>query len=271
MLIDKIQKYWDVRPCNVRHSKKDIDTPEYSHEVETRKYFVEPHIPLFADFKAWENKDVLEIGCGIGTDSINFHRNGARLTVIELSQNSLDICQRRFRSLNLPTPTAYSANAEDMDDFLPENVKYDLIYSFGVIHHTESPEKIIAAAKKRLKKDGELRIMLYSKYSFKLFDFMHNENVWDFSRAEEIIQHYAEAQLQCPQALTYTFGDIKKLLKNFDIVEMKKDHIFKYSIPEYIKGEYVVANAFKNMKDSDFQEMCEEGGWHTLVKATLKQ
>jgi SAM-dependent methyltransferase len=271
MLIEKIQKYWDDRPCNVRHSNKDIDTPEYSAEVEKRKYLVEPHIPLFADFPVWRNKDVLEIGCGIGTDSLNFHRHGAHLTAIELSPKSMDICLRRFRAAGYPTPNYYLGNAEKLDEFLPKGRKYDLIYSFGVIHHTASPEKIVAAAKRRLKKDGELRIMLYSKYSFKLFDFMHQENIWDFGRADEIIRHYAEAQLGCPQALTYTFADIKKLLKDFDLIEMKKDHIFKYSIPDYIEGRYVVADTFKNMESSDFAQMCGEVGWHTLVRAVLKK
>ena len=69
---------------------------EYFEEVERRKYFVEPHIPRFAEFERWRGKRVLEIGCGIGTDSINFARAGADLTVVELSEKSLDLCRRRF-------------------------------------------------------------------------------------------------------------------------------------------------------------------------------
>ena len=67
-----VQDYWNRRPCNVRHSKLEVGTRAYFDEVEERKYFVEPHIPEFAQFSRWKGKRVLEIGCGIGTDAVNF-------------------------------------------------------------------------------------------------------------------------------------------------------------------------------------------------------
>jgi 2-polyprenyl-3-methyl-5-hydroxy-6-metoxy-1,4-benzoquinol methylase len=89
--IADVQRYWDARPCNIRHSAKPVGSREYFDEVEARKYFVEPHIPGFADFERWRGKKVLEIGCGIGTDTINFARHGAEVTVAELSDESLKV------------------------------------------------------------------------------------------------------------------------------------------------------------------------------------
>ena len=263
-MIIAIEKYWDTRPCNINHSKKKVGTKEYYDEVEKRKYFVEHHIPPFVEFDKWKNKEVLEIGCGIGTDSISFARAGANLTIIELSSKSLEICKERFKVMGL-TANFILGNAENVASLVGKK-KFDLVYSFGVIHHTESPEKIVAGAHSVLNDGGDFRIMIYAKYSFKLFDFMKIAAVEDFSRAEEIIQHYSEAQLGCPRTLTYTLKEAKELLKDFTITSMQKDFIFKYDIPEYIKGNYVVRDCFKNMSDAQFQEMCEEVGWNLMIK-----
>ena len=137
--IENVKQYWNNRPCNIYHSKSKFGTKKYFDEVEKRKYFVEPHIPYFANFKKWQGKKVLELGCGIGTDSINFVRAGADLTIVELSKKSLDITKKRFKVYGLKAKF-YLGNIERLSEFLPKE-KYDLIYSFGVIHHTPHPEK----------------------------------------------------------------------------------------------------------------------------------
>src|SRR5579862_7399019 len=99
--IEQVRDYWDRRPCNIRHSTKPVGSREYFDEVEQRKYFVEPHIPGFAEFARWQNGSVLEIGCGIGTDTINFARHGACVTAIDLSEKSLDMARRRAEVFGL--------------------------------------------------------------------------------------------------------------------------------------------------------------------------
>src|ERR1700752_2084339 len=111
--ISQIKDYWNSRSCNIRHSTAPIGTREYFDQVEARKYFVEYHIPAFADFERWRGKKVLEIGCGIGTDTINFARAGAQVTTVDLSAKSMELAQQRAAVFNL----------QDKIRFLPGNAE----------------------------------------------------------------------------------------------------------------------------------------------------
>ncbi|AMW34379.1 hypothetical protein AY555_03335 [Haematospirillum jordaniae] len=59
--IENVCTYWDFRPCNIRHLRLSVGTEAYFDEIEPCKYFVESHIPSFADFSRWYGKSVLEI------------------------------------------------------------------------------------------------------------------------------------------------------------------------------------------------------------------
>src|SRR6267143_4247758 len=146
--LEAVQTYWNARPCNLRHSTKPIGTAEYFNEVEWRKYLVEPHIPRFAEFERWRGKKVLEIGCGIGTDTINFARHGAYVTAVDLSDKSLEVARRRASVYELLDRIKfYQGNSEELSRFLPVE-RYDLVYSFGVIHHTPHPGAVLDELRK---------------------------------------------------------------------------------------------------------------------------
>src|SRR3989344_880065 len=118
--IKKIRDFWDKRPCNIRHSPSKIGTKAYFDEVEKRRYFVESHIPRFAQFSRWKGKRVLEIGCGIGTDTVNFARAGALVTAVELSKKSLDLARKRAKVYKLEKRIKfYLADAEKLSKVIP--------------------------------------------------------------------------------------------------------------------------------------------------------
>ena len=168
--IEEVRVFWDWRPCNIRHSPQPVGTQEYSDEVEVRKYFVEPHIRGFAQFEPWKGKKVLEIGCGIGIDALNFARHGADLTTIELSAASLDVCRKRFE-VNSLTANFYQGKVEELSSFVPVQ-EFDLVYSFGVIHHTPLPDRVFKQILQYCKPETAIRVMLYPKWSWKVLDIV---------------------------------------------------------------------------------------------------
>jgi SAM-dependent methyltransferase len=249
----EVQSYWDRRPCNIRHSKEPVGTRAYFDEVEARKYFVEPHIPAFADFPRWRGMRVLEIGCGIGTDAVGFARAGADYTAVELSAASLELARRRFEVYGL-TGRFHHGNAEEVDR-LVGSAQFDLVYSFGVIHHTPNPRRVIESARRVVKPDGELRIMLYAQNSWKAIMI---EGGFD----------QPEAQAGCPIAFTYTEAGVRDLLAGcFEPTEIRQDHIFPYVVEKYVRYEYEPQPWFKAMPEAMFRALERRLGWHMLIRA----
>jgi SAM-dependent methyltransferase len=248
-----VRAYWDRRPCNIRHSNVAVGTREY-FDAEERKYFVEPHIPGFAQFERWAGKRVLEIGCGIGTDAVNFARAGADYTAAELSEVSLELTRKRFATYGL-SGTFYSANA----GLLPTVVGrggFDLAYSFGVIHHTPNQRAVVEQARQVIRDDGELRIMLNAK------------NSWKPIMIEAGLDQ-PEGQAGCPIATTYSREMIDELLSGFfRVVSAEQDHIFRYRIDKYIQYEYELQQPwFAAMPQDMFKALERRFGWHYVIVA----
>jgi len=249
---NEIKTYWNKKPCNSGHSQNLFLSKEYFDEITKKRYFVEPHILDFCDFKKYNNKKILEIGCGIGTDAIMFAQENCEYYGIDLSDESLEITKQRFKIYNL-NGKFYNINAEKMDIF--EDNFFDMIYSFGVIHHAENPEKILDEIYRILKPNGELKVMLYAKQSWKKMMIDNN------------LDQY-EAQSGCPIAFTYTKNEIYQMFNKFSNIEIKQNHIFTYKVDLYKKNIYEKVDYFKNMPDEIFNEFKKQMGWHLCITCT---
>jgi 2-polyprenyl-3-methyl-5-hydroxy-6-metoxy-1,4-benzoquinol methylase len=264
-----VRDFWNARPCNIRHSTKAVGTREYFDEVQQRKYLVEPHIPGFAEFSRWNGRRVLEIGCGLGTDTVSFARAGAHVTAIELSDESAALARQRAEVYGLADRVSiHVGNAEELPQLLPPQ-PFDLVYSFGVIHHSPHPERIVEHLRHYMTPASELRIMVYARVSYKLFWIMKEENVWDLSRIDEIIARNSEAQTGCPVTYTFTDESARRLLRGFRVLDIRKAHIFTWDVDAYRRYEYQKAPEWANVSDEELAALERELGWHLLIRAAL--
>jgi len=253
-IMSNVYQYWNTRPCNIKHSNKEIGTKEYFEEVTKRKYLVEPHILKFADFEKYHGKYVLEVGCGIGTAAQSFVEHGAIYKGIDLSDYSIEIAQTRFNIFGL-FGDIFTCDIEKMDSVY-EN-KFDLVYSFGVLHHTAHPDIAIKNIWKMLKFGGEFKLMLYAKNSFK--NFMIKDGLDQY-----------EAQSGVPIANTYEHADIYSLLSDFSDIHIDQTHIFPYKINEYRQYKYVKQEYFEKMPTELFECLERNLGWHLCITCIKK-
>lgn len=255
--LKEVQDFWNARPCNLRHSNAEVGTRQYFDEVEERKYFVEPHIPEFADFTRWAGKRVLEIGCGMGTDATNFARNGAIYTGVELSSESLKLARQRFDVFGL-TGRFLEGNAEEIDQLL-EGETFDLIYSFGVLHHTPNLGNALNGIRTLMHPTSVFKMMVYA------------ENSWKSAMIKAGLDQ-PEAQYGCPIANSYTFSEITTILNasGFEVTIINQDHVFPYVVEEYKKYNYVRESWFQAMPQEVFTALEKQLGWHLLITSTLK-
>jgi ubiquinone/menaquinone biosynthesis C-methylase UbiE len=268
--IDRVREYWNSRPCNLRHSPEPVGTRAYFDQVEARKYLVEPHIPGFAQFERWAGKRVLEVGCGLGTDTMNFARAGAKVTAVDLSTASLELARQRAEVFGLQDRITFvEANAERLSEFV-EPAHYDLVYSFGVIHHTPHPDRALDQIRRFFTgPQTTLKMMVYYRWSWKVFAIVLKEAHGAFWRLDEVVARNSEAQTGCPVTYTYTKQSLRHWLEDtgFAVDDIFVDHIFPYHVPDYVQYRYVKAFPFNLLPNAAMRALERRLGWHLCVTA----
>lgn len=271
MTIQQVASYWDGRPCNIRHSNKPIGTKEYFEEVSKRKYHVEPHIKDFAKFEIWERLKVLEIGCGIGTAMQSFAEGGALYVGVDLSSESIALAKKRVDTFGLKNVQLYCVNAEKLSEEIPPD-KYDLIYSFGVLHHTPDEDSAFLEIKKFVKPGTEIKLMLYHKYSTKAFALWLKygwKNKFSINRSVAL---QSEAEFGCPITRTYSKRAVLKIANTigFQVTNIFVDHIFPYSVKPYVDYKYVCKWYWRIFPAQIFRFFETKLGWHLMIEGVFK-
>ena len=164
-LKEQIQHFWNTHPCGVKFSEEQVGSKAFFRGIEHHRYGLEPHILKMAPFQDAQEKKVLELGCGIGTDGVQFARNEAWYVGTDLTNSAVQISQRHFEVEGL------NGNFVNLDaERLPfHNEVFDLIYSHGVLHHTPDTQSAFDEVFRILKPGGKAVIMVYHRRSYNYY------------------------------------------------------------------------------------------------------
>lgn len=209
-----VRDFWNKAGCGERLLLPSLDRAGFDDQASAR-YRLEPYIEPFADFKGWQGRKVLEIGVGLGADHQRFVAAGADTCGIDLSPRAVAICGLRLKSFGLQSDLRIG-NAEQLS-FRHE--MFDLVWSWGVIHHSPNPAAAIREIHRVLKPGGTAKIMIYHTWS------MVGLMLWTrygllrgrpWTSMRDIYAHHLES----PGTKAYTVAQARKLFDEFTDVRI---------------------------------------------------
>ena len=152
-----------------------------------------------------------------------------------------------------------------------EAAPYDLVYSFGVIHHTPHPARVPCSRSARTTRGRSttLKLMVYSRWSWKVLAIVLREAHGMFWKLDEVVARHSEAQTGCPVTYTYTRRSARRLLEEngFDVDDLFVDHIFPYHVPDYVQYRYRKTLPFRWLPQPAMRALERRLGWHLCVTA----
>jgi SAM-dependent methyltransferase len=216
-LKERVRAFWEEEPCGTKTASAQPGTREFFEQVERRRYELEPFIPAFAEFERWRARDVLEVGVGLGTDFVRFVRAGARATGVDLTEAAVEAVRQRlaFEGLSAELRVA------DAESLPFTDASFDLVWSYGVLHHTPDTARALREIRRVLRPGGEARVMLYARHSWLGLGAWVR---WALLRGRpwRSIADVLAAELESPGTKAYTEDELRPLFAAFSSVEIKR-------------------------------------------------
>jgi len=204
-LREKVRNFWNKEACGTKGIPADKFSRQYFDAIEERRYNVEPDVFSFAQFTRFYNQKVLEVGIGAGTDFLQWVRAGAKAYGIDLTQEAVEHVINRLKIYGLSAEEVRVADAEEIP--YPDN-SFDLVYSWGVIHHTPNTLKALDEIIRVTKVGGRIKIMIYNRHSLNAFYQHLRFGLFRFKSISWTIYHHMESL----GTKAYSIKEMKKIL-----------------------------------------------------------
>ena len=156
-----VHDFWNQASCGEELYLSGTDKANYIDQAKSRYKLEGQMIYGLAQFTKAKGLKVLEVGVGLGADHQQFAEAGAELYGIDLTERAVEHTRRRLNAFSLQSNITMG-DAENLD--YKDNI-FDIVYSWGVLHHSPNTPKAINEVWRVLKPGGVARIMIYHKWS----------------------------------------------------------------------------------------------------------
>jgi 2-polyprenyl-3-methyl-5-hydroxy-6-metoxy-1,4-benzoquinol methylase len=161
---DEVRAFWESNPLCAEAIPYEPGTPEFFREHDRMRFDSEP-AEVQKRFYEWDQhagKQLLDVGCGIGYVAALYAKGGAKVTAVDITDKGVEITKKRLAYLGL-SGDVRQANAETLPF---ADATFDVVTSFGVLHHTPDTTKALSEVDRVLKPGGTTYLMFYHRNSF---------------------------------------------------------------------------------------------------------
>jgi ubiquinone/menaquinone biosynthesis C-methylase UbiE len=213
----RVRDYWDQQACGTYISRSPKYTREYFDSIEAHRYSLEPEIFSFAQFTRFSGQRVLEVGIGAGTDFLQWVRAGAKAYGIDLTAEAIEHANHRLQVYGLKAEEIRIADCEALPY---EDNTFDLVYSWGVIHHTPDTQKALQEIIRVCRPGGICKIMVYHRHSMVAFYLWVKQALLKFRPWKTYswcLYHYMESL----GTKAFTPGEIRSMLRDCQVENVR--------------------------------------------------
>jgi SAM-dependent methyltransferase len=211
----QVHDFWQQASCGEDLYLEGLDRAGYLAQARER-YRLEPYIEEFASFATAAGRDVLEIGVGLGADHQRFAEAGAQLTGVDLTQRAVEHARRRLALFGLRS----TLRTDDAERLSFSEASFDVVYSWGVIHHSPDTPRAVAEIHRVLRPGGVARVMIYHTWSLVGYMLWVRYALLRLRPWMSLSEIYAK-YLESPGTKAYTRAQARALFGSFSSVEIR--------------------------------------------------
>jgi SAM-dependent methyltransferase len=259
----RAREQWGQDPCGAEYEREhELGTREFFDSVERYRYEqYAPWMPRVMGFDQFRGARLLEIGCGMGTDLLQFARGGARCVGIDLTPRSVEITRHRFALYGVDG--AFMLADGERLPFASES--FAVVYSNGVLHHTPDTAGAIREVHRVLRPGGVAKVMLYHRNSLNYWveiflrrgllggEFLRGRSAEEImSRVIEFSDHGAR-----PLVKVYSRKEARALFAQFSDVVVEVEQLTREEL-----------RVFKSVvSEGLFEKLSTRVGWNVVITA----
>ena len=214
--LSAIYDYWNSHTLGTQY----VTDP--SIEVGSREYFehirpwMNPYkFPWIMDrideeAKVLKGKHLLEIGCGMGYDSLEFLKRGVKVTATDLTHNAIKMAKRHFE---IEGVQAEDCRVESVLDLKFEDGTFDAVWANGVVHATGDTPRALQEIRRVLKPGGRA-----------IISHFYRKPSWMYS-LKQIPGVNIEFDAEDPPINDFlTEAEVEQMFAGYDIVKTDREH-----------------------------------------------